>query len=456
MSETLPEPVARFLRDHPGVAMVDAFFADLSGVVRGKRLPVSDLPKLMAGQAAFCASVFLLDTQGTSHDPLGHGFSDGDPDCFARAIPETLTTVPWAEAGLAQIMLSFERGPTEPLAFEPRHVLARTVGKLRELGLTPCVAFELEFYLIDTKRAPGGGPQPPTSPISGERDNSTQVYGMDQVDHFSTILKDITESCAAQGVLCGAISSEYAPGQFEINLKHVADPLLAADHCVMFKRAVKGVARRHGMQATFMAKPYAEEAGSGMHMHLSLLDEEGRNVFAGENGEPASERLKHAIGGVLKLMPDAMALLAPNVNSYRRFVPNYFVPTQRSWAFENRSVALRIPIGPDEARRIEHRVAGADANPYLVLASFLAGVHHGLVEGIDPGAPFEGNACTETDPGLPFRPRRALEVLKDSTVYAQYFGANYPALYAATKEAEYDAFEAEIPPHEFAWYLLAD
>ena len=123
--------------------MVDAFFADLSGVVRGKRLPISDLPKLVAGQAAFCASVFLLDTQGTSHDPLGHGFSDGDPDCFARAIPETLTTVPWAEAGLAQIMLSFERGPTEPLAFEPRHVLARTVSKLRELGLTPCVAFEL-------------------------------------------------------------------------------------------------------------------------------------------------------------------------------------------------------------------------------------------------------------------------------------------------------------------------
>lgn len=444
-----------FLSQHPDIKAIDAFFADLSGVERGKRYPAEDLPKLMTAGVAFPASVFLLDTMGRSHDPGGKGFSDGDPDVIARVIPGTLAPMPWADLPQGQVLLSFETQEGAPLAVDPRNILAKVAGMLGELGLKPVVAFELEFYLIDPERAQGRAPQPPLLPGSQKRDDTTQVYGMSQVDAFGRLLQDVIEACEAQDIPTGAISAEYAPGQFEINLRHVADPLKAADDCVLFKRAVKGVARRHGVQATFMAKPYPEEAGSGLHLHVSLLDAEGRNVFDGGE-EPASKTLLHAMGGVLDLLPDCMAVLAPNVNSYRRYEPNIFVPITRSWAFENRSTALRVPIGPGDARRIEHRMAGADANPYLALASMLAGIHHGIVNEIDPGARHEGNAGTGFDAGLPMRPRRALELMAASKTLPRYFGEDYPKLYTACKEAEYDEFEWLISPHEYDWYLQSD
>jgi glutamine synthetase len=275
-----------FLSQHPDIKAIDAFFADLSGVERGKRYPAEDLPKLMTAGVAFPASVFLLDTMGRSHDPGGKGFSDGDPDVIARVIPGTLAPMPWADLPQGQVLLSFETQEGAPLAVDPRNILAKVAGMLGELGLKPVVAFELEFYLIDPERAQGRAPQPPLLPGSQKRDETTQVYGMSQVDAFGRLLQDVIEACEAQNIPTGAISAEYAPGQFEINLRHVADPLKAADDCVLFKRAVKGVARRHGVQATFMAKPYPEEAGSGLHLHVSLLDAEGRNVFDG-GAEPA-------------------------------------------------------------------------------------------------------------------------------------------------------------------------
>ncbi len=278
---------------------------------------------------------------------------------------------------------------------------------------------------------------------------------MNEVDAYADLLEEVREACAVQDVPTGAMSAEYAPGQFEINLQHLDDPLLAADHCVMFKRIVKGVARRHGLQATFMAKPYAEQTGSGLHLHTSLLDEGGTNVFDG-GAEPASDTLRHALGGILDHMPDAMGIYAPNVNSYRRFKPNLFVAVRRSWDFENRSVALRIPLGDGAARRIEHRMAGADANPYLVLAALLAGLHHGIANEIDPGPPSEGNAGEAYDPGLPFRPRRAFERLAEPNGLDPYFGREYLDVYAACKLAELDSFEAEISPAEYRWYLQAE
>ena len=371
-------------------------------------------------------------------------------------IPDTLDRVPWSAQPLAQVLLTFrERGGT-PLFFEPRNVLARVAQRLKaELGLTACIAFELEFYLIDRVRGALGAPQPPISPATGERDRATQVYGMDQVDAFGTVLTDIVESCSAQGVPTGAISAEYAPGQFEINLRHVEDPLAAADDCVLFKRAVKGVARKYDMQATFMAKPYPGEAGNGMHLHVSLFDAEGRNVLDDGAGG-ISDSFRHALGGLLESLPEAMAFLAPNINSFRRYQPDIFVPIRRSWAQENRSVALRVPLGSGSATRVEHRMPGADANPYLVLASLLAGMHHGIARQLDPGPPAKGNAATAFDPALPMRPRRALEKLRRGKILRDYLGKDYVDLYVQAKEAEYETFEAAITPQEYQWYLLAD
>ena len=446
-----------YLAHHPAPEFVDAFFADLSGVFRGKRYPAEHLPNIMTKGMALPGSVFLLAVTGESMDPDGYGFSDGDPDELAKVIPGSLQPVPWMETPTAQVMLSLENTRGEPYYFEPRNVLRRVLDTFIELDLRPVVAFELEFYLLDSQRTATGAPQPPPSPITDRPLHATQVYGMQELDDFAAFISAVTRACAQQGIATGALTSEYAPGQFEINLQHSDDPLRAADHAVMFKRAVQGIARQFGYQASFMAKPYQEQAGSGMHLHLSLIDEQGRNVFdgGGESGTPecASTLLRYGIGGLLQIMPDSMALLAPNVNAYRRYQPNIFVPIQRSWGFENRSTALRIPTGDGSARRIEHRLAGADANPYLALASVLAGVHYGITQHCDPGSAFVGNACERFDPDLPFRLRPALAKLADSEILKQYFGADYVSAYVDCKRRELDAFEQHISPTEYAWYL---
>ena len=448
----LPKEAADFLAAHPETRTVDAIFADLSGIVRGKRYPIDHLAKLYGGAVAMPASVYLLDATGESHDPGGRGFSDGDPDAGVRVVPGSLKPVPWADRPGCQVMITLVEEDERPYPFEPRNLLARVAARFAELDLRPVVAFELEFYLVDRERAPDGTPQPPMSPVTGARDRGTQVYGMAEVDAFAALLDDVTQACAAQDIPSSAITAEYAPGQFEINLQHVADPMLAADHCVLFKRAVKGVARRHGVQASFMAKPYLDQTGCGLHLHISLQDKTGRNVFDGGEA-PASATLEHALGGILEIMPESMAFLAPNVNSFRRYQPNVFVPIRRTWGFENRSTALRIPLGRGESRRIEHRIAGADANPYLTLATALAGIHHGITNEIAPPPAFEGNAGFAFDEDLPFRPRPALARLVESEVLADYLGPEYPRLYAACKTEELKAFERHIGAREYAWYL---
>ncbi len=218
-SRRLAEEVQSFLSAHPGTQAVDAIFADLSGVIRGKRYPIEQIDKVTGG-LAFPGSAFLLDVVGESHDPGGYGFSDGDPDCVAVPIPGSLKPVPWLSRPTAQVLMTFrEADGRTPFYFDPRNVLARCLERVRELGLTPVVAFELEFYLIDRKRADGGAPRPPISPTTGEPTDGTQVYGMAEVDAWSDLLEEINEACEAQGVPTGALSAEYAPGQFEINLQ---------------------------------------------------------------------------------------------------------------------------------------------------------------------------------------------------------------------------------------------
>ncbi|MEX0922947.1 MAG: glutamine synthetase family protein [Rhodovibrionaceae bacterium] len=458
-SASLPPEVADFRKRHPEIESVDAIYPDLSGVTRGKRYPVGQLDKIFTSGLNFPGSVFLLAANGESMDPEGFGFSDGDPDEIAKPVPGTLRPVAWAPRPLGQVLLSFETLEGAPYRFEPRNLLRGVLARFAELKLRPVVAFELEFYLIDRERTAQREPQPPISPLTGERDHATQVYGMNELDAFDPFLDDVHRACALQGIETGAISAEYAPGQFEINLHHSDDPLRAADDCALFKRAVKGCARKHGYQATFMAKPYMDQAGSGLHLHCSLLDESGGNAFAkGEDGgrDDIGPLLRHALGGTMEGLPESMAFLAPNPNSFRRFRPNLFVPLRRSWGHENRSVALRIPTGGPESRRIEHRVAGADANPYLALASFLASLHHGIDKRTDCGPAFEGNAGETPDGEMPLRPRRALDRLRRGEILKEYLGEEYLRTYATCKEAEYDAFEDRASPAEYEWYLQSE
>ena len=210
-----------------------------------------------------------------------------------------------------------------------------------------------------------------------------------------------THAAQVQSLPLDTALKECAPGQFEINLIHCEDALLAADSAVLLKRLIKGVAQKHGLEATFMAKPYGEEAGSGAHVHISLLDQQGRNIFSSDDNDPlGTQALKQAVAGVLELMPASMAVLAPNLNSFRRFQPGLYVPMAPSWGYDNRSVAVRIPSGPNAARRIEHRVAGADVNAYLLLATLLGSVLHGLDSTSAPPPPIVGNAYTQLEPTL--------------------------------------------------------
>jgi len=441
-----------FLGAHPGVTHVDAVVVDLCGIVRGKRCPRDELEKVYQAGLQLPSSVFVLDVTGANSDACGRGFSDGDPDGTCFPVPGTLAPAPWAGDAVAQVLLSMVEADGTPAAVEPRNIARAALARFAETGLRPVVAFELEFCLLDATREAGGVPRPPLSPLTGARDDTTQVYGIEELDGFSALFDDVTRAARAQGVPVSVATAEYGPGQYEINLRHESSPIAAADHCALLRHVVKSVARRHGVRATFMSKPFLDRTGNGMHVHMSLLDEDGRNVFD-DGTEAGSERLRHAIGGMQATMADAMAVFAPNVNGFRRFQPRVYVPVTKSWGYNNRSVAFRVPAGLGEARRIEHRVAGADANPYLVLATLLAGVHHGLRERLDPGPPARGSACDEIDPDLPRSLEAALERLRGSPVIGGFLGADYLELYCETKRAELESFHDHISVREYDWYL---
>jgi glutamine synthetase len=449
---TAQAELAALLRRNPEISFIDAVMADLCGVLRGKRFPVGEAAKLFEVGMQIPLSIYLMDAKGEMANPFGRGIDDGDPDGTSWPVPGTATRVWGSDPPRAQIFMSLRDEKGEPCAGEPRATLARVASRFDALELTPVSALELEFYLIDQHRDAAGRPQPPLCPRTGARESAVSVYSVDDLDRYQGFVKALNEAAVFQGVPISATSSEYAPGQFEANLKHQKNALLAADHAVLLRQIVHAAAVSQRCHATFMAKPYHDRAGSGLHVHLSLLDPSGRNVF--DDGTPAgSELLRFAAGGCTALMAESMAIFAPGVNSYRRFAPDMFAPVNRRWGLNNRSAGVRVPVGSGDARRIEHRVAGADANPYLVLAAVLAGVYHGIVGKIDPGPPAAGNVSKEPDPALPFTLDDALAGLAAGRVLQEYFGKETLDLYRETKRIEQQRMHKTISDVEYDWYL---
>ncbi|OFS92200.1 gamma-glutamylputrescine synthetase, partial [Serratia sp. HMSC15F11] len=339
-----------------------------------------------------------------------------------------------------------------PFDVEPRNVLNRVWQRLRQRGLSPVVAVELEFYLIDRQRDAEGYLQPPCAPGTQERNTQSQVYSVDNLNHFADVLSEIDELARLQGIPADGAVAEASPGQFEVNLHHTDDVLQACDHALALKRLVRMVAENHNMQATFMAKPYEEHAGSGMHVHISMLNAQGNNVFADDDGED-SVLLKQALAGMIALMPSSMALLAPNVNAYRRFQPGMYVPTQASWGHNNRTVALRIPCGDRDNHRVEYRVAGADANPYLVMATILAGIVYGLESALPLPEPVTGNGLEQDGLPFPIRQSDALYEFEHQPVLNALLGERFSHVYLACKTDELVQFERLITETEIEWML---
>lgn len=441
-----------FIEAEADLEFLDAVIPDICGVPRGKRFPIAEVPQLFAHGMPIPHSIYLMDARGDMTDALGRGVSDGDPDATAWPLPGTLSRV-WANGPpRAQMLMTLRDKQDAPDPGDPRVTLERVVKRFAENGLVPVAALELEFNLIDPVRGEHRAPQPPLCPRSGARENAVSVFGLDDLDRYERFLTSLSEAARRQRVPLNAASKEYAVGQFEANLKHQLDVRLAADHAIFLKQIVKEAARANGFEATFMPKPYLDRVGNGLHIHLSLLDCDGHNIFAGDD-ETGSQLLRLAIGGMQALLAESMALFAPSQNSYRRFQLGMFAPVNRSWGINNRSVGMRIPAGPDESRRIEHRAAGADANPYLALAAVLAGAHHGLLNNLDPGAPAKGNVNKNRDLALPLTIDEALAKLAKAKILPTYLGEETLTLYRETKRIEAERLRRVIPPAEYDWYL---
>lgn len=449
MTRATLDELDAFLAVHH-VEAVEAFVTDPSGVARGKLLRASELAGLYRTGRPLPGSILSLDITGMEVDETGLTWDAGDADNLAFPIAGSLRRASWKSVPTAQLLLSLWKHDGSPHVADPRHVLAGVVARLRSAGFVPVVAAELEFYLVDPVRGELGL-QSPRSPHTKRRLDQLDSFSVGELEQFSPFFDELFAAARVMELPAETLISEYAPGQFEVVLRHRADAMRAADEAVHWKRLVRGVAAKHGLLATFMAKPFSERAGSGLHIHASLEDEAGRKLFASE--DPAGGPLmRHAIGGLLAMLEESMAVFAPNANSYRRFHAHSYAPVSRTWGVNNRTVAVRVPTGAPETRHLEHRVAGADANPYLAIAAVLAGIHEGIALQLDPGPPTEGNAYASTS-RLPADWPDALRRLRDSTCLAPYFGARFLKIYDAIKTAECRRFHARVTELDLDWYL---
>ena len=454
-SENLRQELDQYLKERPETRFLEPLMPDINGILRGKRVGVEDFGKAFGNGLNVCGASTLMDSHGNTLESIPYGANDGDPDIKAKAVPGTLAPVPWAQAPTGQFLLEGFNIDGSPYPWDPRNILRNAMQPLYELGLNPVLATELEFYLVEHD-GEKFIPMVPRIPGSDLPQHGSQYAMMEDLYEFDDFINDLVDICDEQNIPSGAALSEYSPGQFEVNLQHVDDPVLACDHALLLKRAVKAAARRNGLAATFMAKPFADISGSGLHIHVSLLDDDGNNVFAGSSKDGEfSDTLRHAIGGLGKLMTESLAIFSPNANSYRRFAPNAYVPSTPSWGPNHRGVALRIPLSSSANSRVEHRVAGADSNPFLVVASVLAGIHHGITQKCEPGKMVREGAVLEHVVTLPIRWPLALDAFDAGTILPGYLGEEYHKLFSMCRREEEDQFNSQIPPKDFEWYMRA-
>jgi glutamine synthetase len=428
--------------------------SDLNGILRGKRLPASMLPKLREEGFKMPRSVLGTDIWGDDVEDNGLVFETGDSDGICKPVYETPKGSLWHSADLLHILCTMFNPDGSPFMADPRQILADVVARYAAKGITPVVATELEFYLYDALTQDSKRPVQSKNIHTVKGIHRPNVYSMSELDRFGPMLADIRAACTAQGIPVDSVTSEFGPGQFELNILHENDPLLAADHAILFKRAVKGVASKHHHYASFMAKPNGNTSGNGLHVHFSLLDESGHNIF--NSGTPeGTDTLRHAMAGLIKALPVCMLIFAPHLNSYRRFVRGSHAPVIANWGYENRTVALRVPESPNAARRIEHRVSGADANPYLVIAAVLAAALYGIEHKLTPPKPTEGDSYAEAEDSdhLPTQWWQAVELFETSDLVTELLGAEFQRVYAAIKNQEIDKFSRRITDVEFDSYM---
>lgn len=452
-----PAEAEAFLARHPEVEAIDIVLHDANGIGRGKIIRRHELMGLYRGGRHLPISIMGLDICGEDVHETGLIWDQGDGDLRAWPVPGTLCLLPGTAPQRAELLMVLHHLDGAPMTSDPRHALQRQVDGLAARGLHPAGAFELEFFLLDNARDADGRVRPAAAVLDGRRSARTEVYSVDHLHGMEPLFSAIYAGAEAAGIRAETVISEYAPGQYELTLDYRTDVMQAADDLMRLKRIVRMQARRFGVTACFMAKPVENYAGSGMHFHVSMRDGSGRNVLAEAEGEGWRPELLQALGGLRASMAESMLVFAPHANSWRRFASQSYAPVSPTWGVNNRSVALRIPAGPLAARRIEHRPAGVDANPYLVGATVLAGIAKGLSERIDPGPETTGNgydAAAAADlPPMPADWREAIGAAKASAFLREALGADMHRTFCAIKSAEAARVARTIPDVDYDLYL---
>lgn len=421
-----------------GIEDVEAFVPDMAGSARGKIVPADKFgcEPMKMPEAVFSQTIsggYIVDASNIE-----------DRDMLLVPDPTTLRPVPWSTDPAASVFMDCYHRDGSKVRQSPRAVLRSVLAKYDSRGWSPVVAPEVEFYLLSPHSDPNQEAEPPEGRL-GWTEGARQPYSIDTMNDFDPFISDVYSHCEAQGICIDTLSQESGPAQFEINFMY-GNAVDLADQVFLFKRTIREAAIKHEMHATFLAKPMSNEAGSALHIHQSVVDKDGNNIFSSADGE-ASDLFYSYLGGLQKYLPEALLLFAPYVNSYRRFLKPSSSPVNLAWAIDNRTVGLRIPDSVPEARRVENRLPGSDVNPYLAIAGTLACGFLGMVEGLKPTEPTKGSAYSD-EFGLHRHICSAIEALAGSDAMHNMLGDDFVGLYCLLKDAEYMEFQETITPWE--------
>ncbi|WP_341211546.1 glutamine synthetase family protein [uncultured Limimaricola sp.] len=444
--DEIPE-AARLYLDQHRLDEVECVIADLPGIARGKAVPAAKWER----QQFFHLpnSIFFQTITGDWGEAAGpEGFVE--PDMILRPDLATATAAPWAADGTLQVIHDAYDQKGRPVGCSPRNVLKRVVDLYKAEGWTPVVAPEMEFYLVGRNVDPAKAIEPMLG-RTGRPAAARQAYSMTAVDEYGPVIDDIYEYAEIQGFEIDGITQEGGAGQLEINLRH-GDPVKLADEVFFFKRLIREAALKHNCFATFMAKPIEGEPGSAMHVHHSIIDRKDRNLFTGPQGGE-TDAFFNFIGGLQEHMPSVIAMFAPYVNSFRRYVRDHAAPINLEWGRDNRTTGIRVPISPPQARRVENRLAGMDCNPYLCIAASLACGYLGMKNEIWPDKRYRGDAYEAADE-IPQGLYAALDLFDSAKELHEVLGPEFVRVYSIVKRAEYNEFLQVISPWERQHLLL--
>ncbi|HEY8568042.1 glutamine synthetase family protein [Microbulbifer sp.] len=441
------DKITQWLAEH-SISEVECLVPDMAGNARGKFTPTS---KFLTQDSRLPESILVQTVTGDYVDEHNELVDPADTDMLLEPDPGTIRLNPWANEPTAQIIHDcYTRdGKLHPIA--TRNILRFVLDKYAEQGWQPVVAPEVEFYLVKRNLDPDEKLSAPVG-RSGRTEKTRQSYSIDAANEYEAIIEDMYDFCEAQGLDVDTLIHESGTAQMEINFLH-GDPLNLADQVFTFKRTVRETALRHGIYATFMAKPMEDEPGSALHLHQSILDiKTGKNIFVDDDGNE-TDLFKYFIGGTQEFTPGFITFFAPNVNSYRRFTPEMAAPTSLHWGYENRTTGLRVPDSAPQAKRLENRFPGADCNPYLAIAASLACGFLGMMKKVKPSEPYEGS-CASEPIALPRTQEHALNLLAECPEAAEMFGEKFVRAWAAIKRDEYEEFNRVISSWEREYLLL--